>query len=629
MKKYTVNEKCINCKACVRIAPNVYDIKNKKAVVYSQPKNIEDENLAEKALKVCPVGAITILTEASKKPILGSDNIKEVIKKYPILNLKLIKLSSKFRMLSNPIIWNTIAEFTTFSDAAKITGVSICEILHFINKELGLERELNNSFPNCIENIKSNAIDFGESIFWNNPTNEIELKLSNEKDFENIIDLLKNLKANSAIKFVSSEIYSPFIRLIKSYNYLYNIKEVNQKKYYISVYNNNKIDKFAKNKYEKLDVRQMKEDPFDVILKKAYETNPGDGFILIQTFVPHPLISMLTELGFDYEINTLRAFEVWVYFTKKEVDEEKDLIDNKDRPNVVIQSATPVAYPIIMRLLQSKKINKAIKIVDLKIWEETEKHLGWIVNKKADISFSALITATKLTNLDVKMPAVFVWDNFSILTRDITVTKFSDLKGKEIYLPLFEDAPPAKITKYLIENSGENIDDYIFKYGEPFGRPAKMYHDFVDGKIETLLLREPEASFAINNLNKLNIKYNEIEYGKIWNNINKGFGLFPNAGVVFKGEFVRKYPEIMEVITQELKEAINWVNTNRKAASDLAFDMMRAKSDDVELFIDRVTYKYVDGDELVSKIKEFYQILNDSNIIQVNIDDNLLDVFKI
>ena len=85
----------------------------------------------------------------------------------------------------------------------------------------------------------------------------------------------------------------------------------------------------------------------------------------------------------------------------------------------------------------------------------------------------------------------------------------------------------------------------------------------------------------------------------------------------------------MEVITQELKEAINWVNTNRKAASDLAFDMMRAKSDDVELFIDRVTYKYVDGDELVSKIKEFYQILNDSNIIQVNIDDNLLDVFKI
>ena len=44
--------------------------------------------------------------------------------------------------------------------------------------------------------------------------------------------------------------------------------------------------------------------------------------------------------------------------------------------DVVIQSATPVAYPVIMRLLQSKKIRKAVNIRELKVWEETEKHLA-------------------------------------------------------------------------------------------------------------------------------------------------------------------------------------------------------------------------------------------------------------
>jgi NitT/TauT family transport system substrate-binding protein len=156
-----------------------------------------------------------------------------------------------------------------------------------------------------------------------------------------------------------------------------------------------------------------------------------------------------------------------------------------------------------------------------------------------------------------------------------------------------------------------------------------MYREFVEGNIETVLLREPEASFAINNLKKKNIEYSEISYGKIWNDVNKGFGLFPNAGVVIKGELVRKYPDIVKIFAEELKEAIEWVNNHKQAASDLAFDMMRAKSDDVRLFLDRVTYQYVDGDQLVSKVKEFYEILNEKNILQVDVTEELLNMFKI
>ena len=128
-------------------------------------------------------------------------------------------------------------------------------------------------------------------------------------------------------------------------------------------------------------------------------------------------------------------------------------------------------------------IKKAVSIKTLKVWEETEKHLGWIANKKADISFSSVITASKLKNADVKMPIVFVWDNFSILTRGYMANGLEDVKGKAISVLFFEDAPPAKISKYLIQAKGLKSKDFEF-------------------------------------------------------------GLLSNAGVVIKGEFIRKYPEI-------------------------------------------------------------------------------------
>jgi NitT/TauT family transport system substrate-binding protein len=53
-----------------------------------------------------------------------------------------------------------------------------------------------------------------------------------------------------------------------------------------------------------------------------------------------------------------------------------------DKVPVVIQSATPITYPIIMKMLQSKRLMGKIEIKELKVWEETEKHMAWVMNKR-------------------------------------------------------------------------------------------------------------------------------------------------------------------------------------------------------------------------------------------------------
>jgi NitT/TauT family transport system substrate-binding protein len=115
-------------------------------------------------------------------------------------------------------------------------------------------------------------------------------------------------------------------------------------------------------------------------------------------------------------------------FIKNPQNISSEVQENK-KVDVVIQLATPVAYPVIMKLLQSERIRKNLNIKELKVWEETEKHLAWITNKKADISFSALITAAKLKSSDIKIPALFVWDNFVLLTKKENVSGFDDLMG--------------------------------------------------------------------------------------------------------------------------------------------------------------------------------------------------------
>ena len=113
------------------------------------------------------------------------------------------------------------------------------------------------------------------------------------------------------------------------------------------------------------------------------------------------------------------------------------------------------------------------------------------------------------------------------------------------------------------------------------------------------------------------------------NEINAGFGSFPNAGLVLKGEFARKYPKQTKIFLEELKLAIQWVNENRKASAELSFDMMRQPVNRVELFLDRVNFEYVDGEKLQYKVKQYFDILNKHDIVDVNINDDFLDIFKL
>ncbi len=630
-KKYKVSDECIGCMACVEVAGDNFEMNdNNIAYLKKQPNALTEQSLCNEALDVCPVGAISaenIPLKTDVEPILASSNIKTTLDAHPELKPVLIELSPMFKRMQKPALYNTLAKFANFKDASKVTGVSVCEILHAMNSVLGTEDALHKSMPECLNTSRVVDLDGGQEIDWDESN---ERYIYNQESMSTLIEKVSNLGSKENIVVISVDEPTELLRVVEGMDFNYNIEK--GKEYRTSIFNPKQEQNIPwqdrKDEFETMDVRNMTSDPFDILIKKAYEIEEDSGFTLIQTFEPTPMINMLTEMGFEYLVEQKSFGEVWVYFHKL-VSDGDDKDENLDKPEVVIQSATPVAYPVIMRLLQSEKIRKAVKVKELKVWEETEKHLAWIASGKADISFSALITSAKLKKHDVKIPALFVWDNFVILSRDSQARKLKDLEGYEIHTPLFEEAPPAKITKYLIKASGLNPDNFTFVFGEPFGRPEKIYSDFVTGKADHVILREPEASYAVKIMKDRGVDISEISYNKLWNQINEGFGSFPNAGIVLKGEFTRKYPELTQVLLEELKEAINWVNENKEASAKLSFDMMRQPTDRVELFLDRVNFEYVDGEKLMGKVKDYFEILSAQGIVEAKIDDEFLSAFKL
>ena len=71
------------------------------------------------------------------------------------------------------------------------------------------------------------------------------------------------------------------------------------------------------------------------------------------------------------------------------------------------------------------------------------------------------------------------------------------------------------------------------------------------------------------------------------------------------------------------------MNANREASAKLSFDMMRQPVDRVELFLERVNFDYVEGDLLVEKVKKYFDILNKHGIVNMEIDEEFLDIFKL
>ena len=387
--------------------------------------------------------------------------------------------------------------------------------------------------------------------------------------------------------------------------------------------------------YEELDARELEGYFAPEIIAFAKDVPPGKGLRVIQAFEPIPLYDVFKDMGWAHITQKIAENEFHIYFYREKEEKLYEAMEGSllafaqkaERVPIVLQSATPVVYPVILRMLESEELMSRVEFTELKVWEQTEKHLAWIARGKADISFSAIMAISKLLgkkNSGIKLASVDVWNNFTLVTRLKNARSFADLRGKTIHMPLINNAPPSKVTKYLMEAVGENPANFKFVFGElgsPFGRPAEIVQRIVDGEIENALLREPEISYALAGSDEVQVA---VSYSKVWKELHpESYGL-PNAGVVFKEAFLKQYPEIAQLFLEELEKAVEWVNIHPTEAADMSYETMGRTQEEVRFFMRRVHFSHVRACDVLGEIQDYLGMLDARGKLKIEADKTYL-----
>jgi len=591
--------------------------------------------------------------------ILAETKVKEALKRYPELKKVLVSLSPKFKKLNNKVVFNLVGRWATFADVAKMGGLSVCELLHRLNSEIGMEKELFWRAPDCIE--EKGPAPAGEKPSWVESAQRfIELDVRKREDFFllEIMEKVEGLHAGEVLRVLNSFYPAPLVNMLSENGYEIFHEAVSLEEHVLYVRGKGAEDKgtlvsddlkveTAGSVGEVVEDSTVRESVgievgageegtlyvsgaefFSELLGVARNIPQGSAVDIIIPFNPKAVENLLRPYGFVQDASSeesrgnggvrriilvpdeqgegrSRASRGHRIILRKEYDGKV----YGDRVPVVIQSATPVVYPLIVKLLLSDRVMDAVKITELKMWDKTEKHLSWIVNGYADITFSAVAAVAKLyrKGLDIKMRGIAVWDNFYLLTRGFEARDFGELRGRKIHLPLIKAAPPYVVTSFLIRRSGYDPTEFDFVFGDPFGRPDEIKQALVSGEIEVAVLREPEASMAI--FEGKGKVVESIAFRDVWEKLFPGRGNLPNAGLLFKGDFMRKHPEIANAVEEEVENAVEVVLADPAGSAEEIYALMGMEPEEAGLFLSRVHLEYRRSSEVLEDVLHYLRIV--------------------
>ena len=554
-----------------------------------------------------------------KMLITAETKVLDALKEYPELKDVLIKLNAKFSRLNNKLVLNTVGRWARFRDVAAMGGLSICEVLHVVNSATGQADELGKRFPECIMGDTTTEDDRTMPEWFAGMQLLMTRDVRKNDDFflPEIEKEIKTMAPGKGIEVINDFDPVPLKNLVAAMGLNHYTREDGAEEFHVFIFKPLGFNLPEKCKKDVLDVRGMGAQTMAVVMAKAQALKEGRGFCLLQSFKPDPMIMMLDSMGIKSDLIELTdsTCHMWFY---KPVEEAANVISNDDRRvGVVMQSATPALWPVILRMNQSERLNERLRFDEVKVWDKTEKHLGWLVRGKADITFSAVAAVAKLfaTDRALTMASVDVWDNFYILNRDCSVKKMEDLIGKTLNMPLIKAAPPASVTNYLLKAIGIDPGRVDFAFGNPFGRPEDLQKGFVDGSFKTVLLRQPEASYA---LEAVGNDACVLAFSDLWQKLHPGMGDLPNAGLVFKQAFVDEHPKEAALFQEELAAAIEWINQNPEEAADMSYETMGHTKAEVLSFLKNIHLKHVPAAQSKAAVIEYLKVLESEGSMKIS-----------
>ena len=239
-----------------------------------------------------------------------------------------------------------------------------------------------------------------------------------------------------------------------------------------------------------------------------------------------------------------------------------------------------------------------------------------MVKNEIDIGFMPANVAAKVYNAGNKSIiccAVVGLGNLSLITTDENIRRFSDLKGKTVYVA-GQGATPEYMFRYLLKENGMSWSgdkaDVLMDFSIP---TAQIAAQLISGKIQYAVVPEPFATIAKSKSDKVR---SALDFQKEYLELTgkKADELYPLSVMVVRAAFAKENAELLENFLSEYDKAVAWTIKYPSASGKLVQKhSLGLAADVVENAIPVSNYTYVPANKAKKSLEELLKLFLDSD----------------
>ena len=272
-------------------------------------------------------------------------------------------------------------------------------------------------------------------------------------------------------------------------------------------------------------------------------------------------------------------------------------------------TCVPAAY-----LMENKKSVSGAELTYEK-FADPQALLPKMIKKEIDIGFMPANVAAKVYNAGNKTIiccSVVGLGNLSLITTDESIKRFTDLKGKTVYVA-GQGATPEYMFRYVLKENGLTWTGDNADVKMDFSIPtAQIAAQLISGKIQYAVVPEPFSTIATTKSPKV-IKALDFQKEYLELTGKKSDEIYPLSVMVVRADFAKENPRLVQSLLKEYDKSVSWTIKNPgKSGALVEKHSLGLQAEIVEKAIPVSNYTFIPADTAKNSIEELLQLFLDN-----------------
>ncbi|MGK7937579.1 MAG: ABC transporter substrate-binding protein [Xenococcaceae cyanobacterium] len=287
--------------------------------------------------------------------------------------------------------------------------------------------------------------------------------------------------------------------------------------------------------------------------------------------------------------------------------------ENQQLEKLTIGGSPIIITVLLAYLSEQSQIQALAQEVDFTLWKTHDQLRAEVVSTQLQISATPTSLAANLyqRGVPIKLLNVLVWGVLNLWSENKNISSWEDLRGKKVLIP-FRGGLPAQLFFYLAKENGLNPEqDLDIQYTTDFAQAVQL---LLAKRGDAALLAEPAGTGAeIQGENQGILVRSVLNLQEEWGKATGRKPRIPQAGTLALTSLIDEYPEVIEAVQLELKNATTWAIQNPSAAAKLGAKYLGLKAPVIEKSLAKTPLEMVTAVEAKEDLEFWFARLMEQN----------------